>query len=66
MDAIDLRLIDLLRENARSSYAELARQVGLSAPAVHERVGKLEAGRDDPRRTAPRSTTRRSGWASPR
>src|SRR4029453_15033435 len=41
MDAIDLRLIDLLRENARSSYAELARQVGLSAPAVHERGGKL-------------------------
>lgn len=29
--------------NARLSYAELARQVGLSAPAVHERVGKLEA-----------------------
>jgi Lrp/AsnC family transcriptional regulator, leucine-responsive regulatory protein len=43
MDAIDLRLIGLLRDNARSSYAELARQVGLSAPAVHERVGKLEA-----------------------
>jgi Lrp/AsnC family transcriptional regulator, leucine-responsive regulatory protein len=43
MDAIDLRLIDLLRENARYSYAELARKVGLSAPAVHERVGKLEA-----------------------
>jgi len=32
----------LLRGNARLSYAELARQVGLSAPAVHERVGKLE------------------------
>ena len=43
MDSIDLRLIGLLRDNARSSYAELARQVGLSAPAVHERVGKLEA-----------------------
>ena len=43
MDSIDLRLIELLRENARSSYAELARQVGLSSPAVHERVGKLEA-----------------------
>src|SRR6187551_908884 len=42
MDAIDLRLLDLLRANARLSYAELARQVGLSAPAVHERVGKLE------------------------
>jgi len=25
------------------SYAELARKVGLSAPAVHERVGKLES-----------------------
>jgi Lrp/AsnC family leucine-responsive transcriptional regulator len=29
--------------NGRASYAELARQVGLSSPAVHERVGKLEA-----------------------
>ena len=44
MDAIDLRLVDLLRGNARLSFAELARQVGLSAPAVHERVGKLEGG----------------------
>jgi Lrp/AsnC family leucine-responsive transcriptional regulator len=43
VDAIDLRLVELLRNNARLSYAELARQVGLSAPAVHERVGKLEA-----------------------
>ncbi|MEH1012394.1 Lrp/AsnC family transcriptional regulator [Micromonospora sp. CPCC 206060] len=43
MDAIDLSLVELLRGNARLSYAELARQVGLSAPAVHERVGKLEA-----------------------
>jgi Lrp/AsnC family transcriptional regulator, leucine-responsive regulatory protein len=44
VDVIDLRLVELLRANARLSYAELARQVGLSAPAVHERVGKLEAG----------------------
>jgi Lrp/AsnC family transcriptional regulator, leucine-responsive regulatory protein len=43
VDAIDLQIIDLLRGNARLPYAELARQVGLSAPAVHERVGKLEA-----------------------
>ncbi len=43
MDAIDLRLVELLRTNARLSFAELARQVGLSAPAVHERVGKLES-----------------------
>lgn len=43
MDAIDRALLDLLRRSARLSYAELARKVGLSAPAVHERVGKLEA-----------------------
>ena len=43
MDAVDSRLVDALRANARASYAELARQVGLSAPSVHERVGKLEA-----------------------
>ena len=42
MDAIDLRLVELLRQNARTSFAKLARQVGLSPPAVHERVGKLE------------------------
>ncbi|WP_345771324.1 Lrp/AsnC family transcriptional regulator [Geodermatophilus normandii] len=43
IDAVDRQLIELLRANGRASYAELARQVGLSAPAVHERVGKLEA-----------------------
>jgi Lrp/AsnC family transcriptional regulator, leucine-responsive regulatory protein len=43
VDTTDLKIVELLRGNARISYAELARQVGLSAPAVHERVGKLEA-----------------------
>jgi Lrp/AsnC family leucine-responsive transcriptional regulator len=43
MDATDRRIIDLLRSNARLSYAELARQVGLTPPSVHERVGKLES-----------------------
>ena len=43
MDDIDRRLLDALRENGRETYAELARKVGLSAPAVHDRVGKLEA-----------------------
>ena len=43
IDAVDEQLIELLRANGRASYAELARQVGLSSPAVHERVGKLEA-----------------------
>ncbi len=43
MDEVDRRLIDALCGNARATYAELARRVGLSAPAVHERVAKLEA-----------------------
>jgi Lrp/AsnC family leucine-responsive transcriptional regulator len=43
MDVVDRAIIDALRANARSTFAELAREVGLSAPAVHERVGKLEA-----------------------
>ena len=43
IDKVDRQLIDLLLANGRASYAELARQVGLSSPAVHERVGKLEA-----------------------
>ena len=43
MDDIDRILLRTLRHNARASYAELARQVGLSAPAVHDRVDKLEA-----------------------
>ena len=29
--------------NARATYAELGRLVGLSPPSVHERVGKLES-----------------------
>jgi Lrp/AsnC family transcriptional regulator, leucine-responsive regulatory protein len=43
MDEVDRKLLATLRGNARATYAELARSVGLSGPAVHERVGKLEA-----------------------
>jgi Lrp/AsnC family transcriptional regulator, leucine-responsive regulatory protein len=43
MDDVDRQLVSALRRNARATYAELARLVGLSGPAVHERVGKLEA-----------------------
>jgi len=43
VDATDRRIVELLTANGRLTYAELARQIGLSGPAVHERVGKLEA-----------------------
>ena len=42
MDDIDRRLLATLLTDARTSYADLARQVGLSAPSVQERVRKLE------------------------
>lgn len=43
MDALDRTIIDALRLDGRATYAELGRHVGLSASAVHERVGKLES-----------------------
>jgi Lrp/AsnC family leucine-responsive transcriptional regulator len=42
LDRKDCAIIELLQANARMSFAELGRQVGLSTPAVIERVQKLE------------------------
>lgn len=43
MDKYDRMLLAALLENGRATFAQLARQVNLSAPAVAERVAKLEA-----------------------
>jgi Lrp/AsnC family leucine-responsive transcriptional regulator len=43
VDDVDRRLLDLLRDNARATYAELGRLAGISAPTAHDRVNKLEA-----------------------
>jgi Lrp/AsnC family transcriptional regulator, leucine-responsive regulatory protein len=42
MDAIDRELLAALQDDARLTYAELGRRVGLSAPALAERVRRLE------------------------
>ena len=42
IDAIDLRILRRLAEDARVSVAELARFVGMSAPSVAERLRKLQ------------------------
>ncbi|HTW84357.1 MAG TPA: Lrp/AsnC family transcriptional regulator [Candidatus Sulfotelmatobacter sp.] len=42
LDRIDLRLLEALQRNARSTYAELGALVGLKPPAVHDRVKRLE------------------------
>jgi Lrp/AsnC family transcriptional regulator, leucine-responsive regulatory protein len=42
IDSIDRQIIRLLREDGRMSHAAVAKAVGLSGPAVHDRVRKLE------------------------
>jgi Lrp/AsnC family leucine-responsive transcriptional regulator len=42
LDRTDLRLLEALQQNARSTYAELGALVGLKPPAVHDRVKRLE------------------------
>jgi Lrp/AsnC family transcriptional regulator, leucine-responsive regulatory protein len=42
LDTRDWLLLELLQKDARAGYAQLGRQVGLSAPAVAERVKRLE------------------------
>ncbi|MGI5240307.1 Lrp/AsnC family transcriptional regulator [Dactylosporangium sp. CA-139066] len=43
MDEVNLRLLAELQRDPRMSMSELARRVGMSAPAVTERVQRLEA-----------------------
>jgi len=42
LDSTNLRLMEELQSNARLSNAELGRRVGLSAPAVADRLARLE------------------------
>lgn len=42
MDAIDTKIIQMLRRNARESFATIGKSVELSAPAVGKRVKHLE------------------------
>jgi Lrp/AsnC family leucine-responsive transcriptional regulator len=42
LDAIAWKILECLQRNARLSFAELGRKVGLSTPAVAERVHRME------------------------
>jgi Lrp/AsnC family leucine-responsive transcriptional regulator len=42
MDAIDTRILKMLKNNARESFANIGKSVELSAPAVGNRVKQLE------------------------
>ncbi len=43
MDVIDVRILELLQQNARISVSEISKNVNLSLSAVSERLKKLEA-----------------------
>src|SRR5437868_13757024 len=43
LDRISWHIIEELQQNARISWAELGRRVGLTTPAVAERVHRLES-----------------------
>ncbi|GAA4236525.1 Lrp/AsnC family transcriptional regulator [Postechiella marina] len=42
VDSVDRQLLDILKDNARLSFADLGRKINLSPSAVRERVQKLE------------------------
>ena len=42
IDEIDWKILKELQEDARISFAELGRRIGLTTPAIIERVRKLE------------------------
>lgn len=42
LDQLNWRILDVLQTQGRASFAEIGRQVGLSAPAVAERIQKME------------------------
>ncbi|MDR3331651.1 MAG: Lrp/AsnC family transcriptional regulator [Synergistaceae bacterium] len=42
LDDIGVQILTALQENARVSFSELGRKVGLSSPAVAERVHRME------------------------
>lgn len=43
MDATDTTILTILQDNARTSNAEIARQIGMAPSGVLERIRKLEA-----------------------
>jgi Lrp/AsnC family transcriptional regulator, leucine-responsive regulatory protein len=43
LDELDIRILAILQENARTTQSDIAKAVGLAASAVLERVRKLEA-----------------------
>jgi len=42
MDTLDKKILEMLQDNARESFATIGKEVGLSAPAIGKRVRQME------------------------
>ena len=42
LDAVDKKIIYMLMDNAKTSLAQISKNVGISTTAVHQRIKKLE------------------------
>ena len=42
MDSTDLKIIDMLKANARVSFSDVSREIGLSTPAIRDRILNME------------------------
>jgi Lrp/AsnC family leucine-responsive transcriptional regulator len=43
IDAVDTKILNIIQKNARTTNAEIARQVDMAPSAIFERIKKLEA-----------------------
>ncbi len=43
LDSIDVQILNMLIENGRISYTEIAKKVGMKPPSVIERIKKMES-----------------------
>ncbi|MBR5332085.1 MAG: Lrp/AsnC ligand binding domain-containing protein [Muribaculaceae bacterium] len=41
IDTLDIKILQMLAENARKPYLEIARECGVSGAAIHQRIQKL-------------------------
>jgi Lrp/AsnC family transcriptional regulator for asnA, asnC and gidA len=41
LDEIDLKILDIITQNARIPFKDVAKQVGISRAAVHQRVNRM-------------------------
>jgi|SRR5690554_461218 len=41
LDEIDLKILDIITQNARTPFKDVAKEVGISRAAVHQRVNRM-------------------------